>query len=153
MWSLMNLIFFVKTIPVICIPVLDISIVRILKKKLYYDHVSYKFSREICKKNNHKGVYYRESKILQKMMTYNSSADVKAVVLLILLSITLSPIASGKIISLIHINDHHSNFDEISADLINANVPQGLTVPASTVRFYYGKEASTVFVSCCQLYH
>lgn len=47
--------------------------------------------------------------------------------------------ASAKIFSFIHINDHHSNLDELTVDLVGtAQVPPGLSVNATTVRFAYG---------------
>jgi 2',3'-cyclic-nucleotide 2'-phosphodiesterase (5'-nucleotidase family) len=41
-------------------------------------------------------------------------------------------------ISFIHINDHHSHFDEQSFDLFEANIPPGLSVETGTLRAYYG---------------
>jgi hypothetical protein len=40
--------------------------------------------------------------------------------------------------SFIHINDHHSHFDEASMDLSGAKIPPGLSVAAGTLRTYYG---------------
>ncbi len=72
-------------------------------------------------------------------MTHSSA------VLLVLLFLQT---ASAKLFSFIHINDHHSNLDELTVDLVGAQVPAGLSVNATTVRFAYGK----IQLSICHVF-
>lgn len=48
-------------------------------------------------------------------------------------------LVQGSKMTFIHINDHHSNFDEFGVDLLNTSLPAGLITNVSTVRYYIGK--------------
>jgi 5'-nucleotidase len=44
-------------------------------------------------------------------------------------------------VTFLHVNDHHSHFEELSLDLFDDKIPTGLSVETSTVRLYYGSFA------------
>ena len=46
-------------------------------------------------------------------------------------------------LTFLHLNDHHSHFEEVSFDLFDDNIPTSLSVETAAVRFYYGSFART----------
>ena len=44
-------------------------------------------------------------------------------------------------VTFLHLNDHHSHFEEVSFDLFDSNLPPNLSVDTSAVRFNYGSFA------------
>jgi hypothetical protein len=47
-------------------------------------------------------------------------------------------IGSGTRLTVVHINDHHSHFDEQSIDLGASNIPPGLSINTGSLRVFYG---------------
>ena len=70
-------------------------------------------------------------------MTMNS---VLPALMLAVLSASFPSVEAQQVVSLIHINDHHSHFDESTLTLSEEYIPPGLSVDTTSLRFLYGTQ-------------